>query len=182
MAQKKTRPRGVKSTRAGRGAGELERYEKALEALERAIKSLYKGEVDKAKEQLERLKESHGEESDLMDRVQTLLLVCERRLSPQRKPKTAEEMSTWGVMLLNEGDSEQAVRVLSKALEMDPENPHIEYCLAAAHAKEGDAAETARHLRVAIQGDPLNRIHAKADVDFAPVRDQSEVASLLSGA
>ena len=59
MAQKKTRCKtGLKNKRAGRGAGEIERFEKAIEGLEKALRALYKGEFDRAKEQLERLKES----------------------------------------------------------------------------------------------------------------------------
>lgn len=181
MAQKKARSKAsLKSKRAGRGAGEIEHYEKALESLEKAIRTLYKGEFDKAKEQLERLKETYADEGEIMDRVQTYLLVCERKLAPQRRPKTTEEMITYGVMLHNDGDSREAIKMLSKALEAEPSNAHIEYCLAAAHAKIGDGAATAKHLRQAIQADPLSRIHARADDDFAPVRHTAEVSALLS--
>jgi tetratricopeptide (TPR) repeat protein len=183
MAQKKARSKsGVKSKKAGRGAGEIERYEKGLEAFEKAVKALYKGEVDKAKEQLERLRESHGDESELMDRVSSYLAICERKLSPQRKPKTTEELVTYGVILHNSGDSQQAIKVLAKALEAEPSNPHIEYCLAAAHARAGEPAEAAKHLRLAIQADRTVRVHALVDDDFRGVRDRSEVASLLSDA
>ncbi len=181
MAQKKARGKtGLKNKRAGRGAGEIERYEKALEGLEKSLRALYKGEFDRAKEQLEKLKESFPDEGELMDRVNTYLLVCERKLAPQKRPKSTEEMITYGVMLHNDGDSKEAIKMLGKALEADPSNAHIEYCLAAAHAKIGDGAATAKHLRQAIQADPLSRIHARADDDFAPVRHTSEVGALLS--
>jgi tetratricopeptide (TPR) repeat protein len=181
MAQKKARSRaGVKSKKAGRGAGEIERYEKALEGLEKAIRSLYKGEFVRAQEQLERLKEAYGDEGDLMDRVGSYLAVCQRKLGPQKRPKSTEEMVTYGVMLHNDGDSKEAIKVLSRALEAEPENPYIEYCLAAAHAKIGDGVETAKHLRQAIEADPLSRIQARVDEDFAPVRHTAEVSALLS--
>jgi len=181
MAQKKTRSKaGVKSKRAGRGAGEIERFEKAVEGLEKALRALYKGEFDKAKEQLDRLKEGYPDEGELMDRVNTYLAVCERKLAPQKRPKNTEEMITYGVMLHNDGDSREAIKMLGKALEAEPSNSHIEYCLAAAHAKIGDGAATAKHLRQAIQADPLSRIHARADDDFAPVRHTAEVSALLS--
>jgi tetratricopeptide (TPR) repeat protein len=183
MAHRKTRSKAaVQAKRARRGAGEIERYEKAVEAFERAIKALYKGEADRAKEQLEKLQESYGDETELMDRVRAFLAVCERKLAPSRKPKTTEEMVTYGIMLHNEGDSQQAIKLFSKALEQDPANPHIAYCLAAAHARLGDAASTAKHLREAIQADRTSRVQAIADEDFARVRDQSEVASLLAEA
>jgi tetratricopeptide (TPR) repeat protein len=181
MAQKKARGKaGLKSKKAGRGAGEIERYEKALEGLEKSLRALYKGEFDRAKEQLEKLKETYADEGELMDRVNTFLAICERKLAPQKRPKSTEEMVTYGVMLHNDGDSKEAIKMLGKALEADPSNAHIEYCLAAAHAKIGDGAATARHLRQAIQADPLSRMHARADDDFAPVRHTSEVVALLS--
>jgi tetratricopeptide (TPR) repeat protein len=181
MAQKKARSKaGVKGKRAGRGAGEIERYEKALEGLEKAIRALYKGEFDRAKEQLEKLKETYADEGEIQDRIQTYILVCERKLAPQKRPKTTEEMVTYGVMLHNDGDSREAIKMLGKALEADPSNAYIEYCLAAAHAKIGDGAATAKHLRQAIQADPLSRMQARADDDFAPVRHTTEVSALLS--
>jgi tetratricopeptide (TPR) repeat protein len=181
MAQKKTHSKpGLKNKRAGRGASEIEHFQKAIDSLEKAIRSLYKGEFDKAKEQLERLKEGYPDEGALMDRVNTYLLVCARKLAPQKRPKSTEEMITYGVMLHNDGDSREAIKMLGKALEAEPSNSHIEYCLAAAHAKIGDGAATAKHLRQAIQADPLSRIHARADDDFAPVRHTAEVSALLS--
>jgi tetratricopeptide (TPR) repeat protein len=181
MAQKKTRPKsGLKNKRAGRGASEIEHFEKAIEGLEKALRALYKGEFDRAKEHLDKLKEGYPDEGELMDRVNTYLAVCERKTAPQKRPKSTEEMITYGVMLHNDGDSREAIKMLSKALEAEPDNSHIEYCLAAAHAKIGDGAETAKHLRQAIQADPLSRIHARADDDFAPVRHTAEVVALLT--
>lgn len=179
MAQKTRRPKGAKSKLA---RGSSERYEKALDGLERAVKALYKGDADKAKEQLERLLESYPEEKELLDRIHTYLLMCETRLSPQRRPKTAEEWVTAGVIALNEGDASQAIKHLSKALDLEPKNPHIQYCLASAHALSGDAASTAKFLKQAIHEDPTVRVHVKNDADFANVRDSSEVASLLAEA
>lgn len=183
MAQKKARSKsGVKSKKAGRGASEIERYEKGLDAFEKAVKAVYRGEADKAKEQLERLRESYGDESALMDRVNAFLAICEKKLSPQRRPKTTEELVTHGVMLHNAGDSQQAIKTLTKALEAEPSNPHIEYCLAAAHARADEPAEAARHLREAIRADRTVRIQALSDEDFTSIWDRTEVAALLSEA
>jgi tetratricopeptide (TPR) repeat protein len=183
MAQKKTRSKaGAKSKHAGRGAGEIESYNKAVEAFEKAVRSLYKGEHEKAKEQFQYVMQTFPEESDLTDRLQTYIAVCELKLAPQRRPKSTEEMVTQGVMLLNEGDTPQAIKVLTKALEADPSSSHIEYCLAAAHARAGEAVESARHLKQAIAGDPTSRFHAQTDDDFAPVKNRSEIAALLTQA
>ena len=177
MAQKTTRSKGAKGKKAGRAVSE--RYQKALDGLDRALKSLYKGDPGKAKEHLEKLQESYSEEKDLMDRVHSYLLVCETQLSPQRRPKNAEEMANAGVISLNQGDAAQAIKHLSKALELEPKSAHIHYCLAAAHALAGDASTTAKHLKQAISTDPSSRFHAMTDEDFVGVRDAAEVAALL---
>jgi tetratricopeptide (TPR) repeat protein len=183
MPQKKTRSKsGAKGKHGGRGAGEMETYRKAVDAFERALKTLYKGEFEKAKEQFESVRQSFPDENDLLDRLQTYIAVCERKLAPQKRPKSTEEMVTQGVMLLNEGDTAQAIKVLSKALEAEPTNPHIEYCLAAAHGRAGEAAESARHLKQAIAADPTSRFHAQTDDDFAPVKNRSEITALFTQA
>jgi tetratricopeptide (TPR) repeat protein len=180
MAQKTARAKGAKAKKAGRAASE--RYQKALEVLEKAVKALYKGDPGKAKEYLEKLQEGYAEEKELMDRVRTYLLMCERQLSPQRRPKTAEEMVNAGVMSLNEGDPGQAIKHLTKALELEPKSAHVQYCLAAAYAVSGDASTTAKHLKQAITADPASRIHARTDEDFKSVREASEVSALLAEA
>lgn len=179
MAQKTSRSKGAK-TKSGRGSGE--RYQKAVEGLERAVKALYRGDADKAKDQLERLAETYSEETELMDRVRTYLLMCDKQLSPQRRPKTAEEWVNAGVIALNQGDPSQAVKHLTKALDLEPKNAHILYCLAAAHAISGDASSTAKLLKQAISEDPAVRVQVKNDTDFARVRESSEVAPLLAEA
>ncbi len=181
MAQKKIRRKGTKK-RTGRGSGELQRYEKALEDLERAMKSLYKRDFERAKEQLLRLQETHANETELMDRVRSYLVACESQLSPQKRPKSAEEYVTAGVIHHNGEDFPQAIKQFTKALELEPKSPHATYCLAAAHARTGDASSTARILKQAIQSDPNNRVYAISDHDFDGVRESSEIESLLAEA
>ena len=165
----------------GKGAdsGVSPHYQKALDGLERAMKALYKGDPERAKEQLLKLADGYADEYELMDRVKLYLSICDRQMAPQKRPKDAEEMVTAGVMAMNEGEDQQAIKMFTKALDSDPKNVQAAYCLAAAHARAGDASATAKHLRQAISADPTNRIHAKADQDFAGVRDEQEVAALL---
>ena len=125
---------------------------------------------------------TYPEEKELLERVDSYLLICERQLAPQRRPKTAEEMVTFGVMYLNEGDAEEAIKQLSKAFELEPKSSHVQYCLAAAHALSGDAPASAKFLKQAINSDPTSRFHARGDEDFNSVRHESEVAALLAEA
>lgn len=180
MAQKTARGKSAKAKKAKRASSES--YEKALDGLERAMKALYKGDSARAKEQLERLQETYPKEIEIMDRVRSYLIVCDQQISPQKRPKTAEEMANCGVMYLNDGDAQQAIKHLSKALEIEPKSTYIQYCLAAAHALTGDAPTTAKYLKQAITADETSRIHALSDEDFASVRNSPEVAPLLAEA
>ncbi len=180
MGQKTTRSKGDTAKKLGRATSEP--YQKALDGLEKALKALYKDDPAKAKEQLVRLQETYPEERELMDRVGSYLIVCDQRLSPQRRPKNAEEMVTAGVMSLNDGDHSQAIKHLTKALDLEPKSSHVQYCLAAAHALSGDAPATAKLLKQAIGSDPSARVHARVDDDFARVWDATEVAVLLDDA
>ena len=150
--------------------------------MEKAIKALYKGDAERAKEQLEKLASTYPEERELLERVDSYLKICERELAPQRRPKSAEDLSNFGVMYLNEGDADLAVKHLSKALELEPKSSYLQYCLAAAHALSGDAPESAKFLKQAIASDPTSRFHARTDEDFNSVRHEAEVAALLAEA
>lgn len=181
MAQQKTRSKSrAKTKKQARGSGELERYHKALEGLERALKSLYKGDADKALTQLQRLEEGHPEELELMDRVRSYVRVCEQQLSSTKRPKTAEELVTLGVIHHNEGDYSGAIKHLSKAVELEPKSAYVQYCLAAAHARSGDASASAKYLKQAIQGDPSSLVSARSDADFDHVREEHEVAAIIA--
>lgn len=180
MAKKTTRSKAAKNKQ--KAGGSNEKYNKAVDGLEKAVKALYKGDAQRAKEQLERLAATYPEEKELIERVDSYLKICARQLAPQRRPKTAEEMVTFGVMYLNEGDAARAIKHLSKAIELEPKSSHVQYCLAAAHALSGDAPASAKYLQQAINSDPTSRFHARGDEDFNSVRREAEVAALLADA
>ncbi len=79
MASKTTRVKGKKAA-----APVSETYQKAAAALEKALRALYKGDVQRAKEQLERIRDNFSSETELMDRVRSYLRVCEARIAPQK--------------------------------------------------------------------------------------------------
>lgn len=154
-------------------------YQKALDSFEKATRAMHKGDAAKAKEMLVQFGKTYGSETELMDRVRSYISVCESRLAPESKPKTAEELANAGVVSLNMGDPEQAIKHFAKAIEIEPKSSHVQYCLAAAHGVCGDAAASAKYLEQAIGSDPAARIHARADEDFASVRNSEAVSALI---
>ena len=180
MAKKTTQSKAAKNKKKAGGSNVSDN--KAVDGLEKAIKALYKGDAERAKEQLDQLVDSYPDEKDLLERVDSYLKICARRLAPQHRPNSAEEMVNYGVMYLNEGDAEEAIKHLSEAIALEPTSSHVQYCLAAAHALSGDAQASAKYLQQAIDSDPTSRFHARGDEDFNSVRREAAVAALLAGA
>lgn len=187
MAQKKaaSRSKSGPSTRkrAARATGEeAERYNKALDTFERALKNLHKGETDRARDLFTSVLQDFSEERELGERARVYLAVCERqgRRSSTPAPRDFEEFVHYGVFHHNQGDYQKAAKYLERALELKPKSDYVHYCLAATYARLGDSKAAARHLKEAVQSDAYNRVLARLDEDFDPIRDQGEVAELLS--
>jgi Tfp pilus assembly protein PilF len=185
MAQKKTASRSKKSTsrKKPRGSGEAsERYSKAVAMFERAVKTLHKGDVDKARDHFEAVISNFAEERELADRVQSYIAVCDRKTEARRTytPKDFESIVTRGVFLHNKGNYQGAINSLEKAVEMEPKNDHAHYCLAASYARMGDARAATRHLKRAIGADSYNRVLAISDTDFDSLRSDPTLIQLLA--
>ncbi len=185
MAQKKTATRFKSASskkKAARSSDEQERYVKAVGAFERALRALYKRDIEKAHSQFSSLISAFPEERELADRARGYIAYCEGELtrSASSKPKELEELITQGVFLHNRGEYDEAIKYLTKAVEMDPKNDHAHYCLAAAYARVGDSRGASRHLKRAITSDSYNRVLAKTDSDFQSIRNDPSLADLLS--
>jgi tetratricopeptide (TPR) repeat protein len=163
-------------------AAKREGYDKLLEAFEKALKVLHKGDFDRARGQFQALATELSDDSGLSDRAQAYLAICDRQKKSKSSfsPRTFEEMVTYGVFCHNRGDYDRAIKYLSKAVDLEPKSDHAHYCLAAAHSRHGDARDATRHLKQAVAGDSYNRVLAKNDDDFDALRDEAEVAQLLA--
>ena len=159
------------------------RYRQAVDLFEKAVKALGKKDFGRATTHLESLIASHGEESDLVERARSYLVMCERATSRKTaRPKTFEEMLNYGVVLHNRGEFDQAVKYLRQAVEKHPRNEHALYCLAAAQARSGEAQAALKALRSAIAANPTSRTQARQDADFEPLRGEAEFQALVTPA
>jgi tetratricopeptide (TPR) repeat protein len=155
------------------------RYQQALDLFERAVKALGRKDLGRARELLDELIESHGEQQELVERARAYRIMCDRSLRPPR-PKTFEELLNYGVVLHNRGDYTQAVRYFQQALEIHPRHESALYCLAAAQARAGDAPAALKALKSAIHASPASRAQARRDDDFAPLRAGAEFQALVA--
>ena len=72
------------------------------------------------------------------------------------------------------------MKLLRQAAEMQPQNEHVLYCLAATSARSGDTATALRALRQAVDLGPDNRTQAKTDTDFDDLREHEEFVAILA--
>jgi tetratricopeptide (TPR) repeat protein len=185
MTQRKAaRPRSEsarKKLRARPTGEEAERYNKAVETFERAVKNLHKSEPDRAQSLFESILTGYPDERELGERARVYLEVCKRlSRSSNPSPRDFEEVVTYGVVQHNQGLYDKAAKYLSRAVEMQPKSDYAHYCLAACYAQLGDSRAAAKHLKEAIQASGYNRVLARTDPDFDSVRQADELADLLS--
>jgi tetratricopeptide (TPR) repeat protein len=157
------------------------RSQAAIDLFEKATRALGKRDYDKAKDHFDALIAQFPDERDVLERARAYRTLCERALDkrPAFKPKTFDEVLHQGVFLHNEGNFEDALKLLRQAAEMQPQNEHALYCLAATSARSGDTATALRALRQAVDLGPHNRTQAKGDTDFDDLREQEEFVAIL---
>jgi tetratricopeptide (TPR) repeat protein len=153
----------------------------ALETFEKAVKALGKKDFERALGLFDALIDGYPDERDLVERARAYKVICERAVErrPAFRPKSFEDLLNYGVFLHNRGEHGEALRVFQQAAEIHPKNEHVLYCLAAAHARLGDAGGAVKALRSAIHANAANRAQARSDSDFDTIRGDQEFVSLL---
>lgn len=145
-------------------------YEKALSAFHQAVKVFHKRELGRAKELLKSFTESFTSERELVDRAQIYLKIC---ASEQKKEKpllkTFDDYYQYSIILLNQGNHDEALKLLEKAREMKPKEGKVLYLMADVYCLQGDTEKCLEHLRKAIQIDKFFSTLAQNESDFEPL-------------
>lgn len=145
-------------------------YEKALSAFNQAVNAFHKREFGRASELLKSFTDKFTSETELMDRAQTYLRIC-GATSLKEKPllKTFEDYCQYSIFLLNQGNHDEALKLLEKAREMKPKEGKIPYLMADVYCLKGDTEKCLEHLRKAIQIDKFFSTLAQNESDFEPL-------------
>lgn len=152
----------------------------ALRAFEHAVRVFNRRHFEDAKIMFENLLTKYPSEAEIIARAQMYLQVCKQKLShTQITPRNADELYDRGVYALNLGDFSQAKNFFEKALRLKPDEPHLLYSLAAAHAQTGSMDQALDYLRRTIQLQPRYRTQALNDSDFSGLRENKQFLELL---
>jgi len=178
MATKKKTARNGGS--AENGSSLTDEYQNALKEFETALELMSSGSPTEASEAFDRLAAEQAGEPHLADRARIYSSICSQRTAPAPEPpRTAEERYHRGVMLLNSGDADGAIRLLDEALHADPNSAALLYVRASAWALKANAESAVKDLRQAVAGDPLLRFQAANDPDFESVREEPAFIDII---
>jgi len=147
-------------------------YQKALTAYGEAMKEFRKGKFAKASELLRAFIEKYPSERELVDRGRIYLEISSEQEKEKKEAvqlKTFDDYYQYSIYKINKGDYEEALKLLEKALKMNPEEGKTYYLMAQALCLMGQTEASLENLKKAIQLDKFFRILAQNEVDFQPL-------------
>ena len=151
----------------------------AVRAFEQALRLFNRHDYGQAKSAFEGLQTKFSDEAEVVARARTYLAVCDQRLGrAPAAPRNADALYDQGVFEFNRGAIREAIELFEKALRVEPRADHVFYSLAASHARLNDSPKALEALRRAITIRPVQRSHARRDLDFASLRSNDDFQSL----
>lgn len=145
-------------------------YQKTLSDYTQAVKALNRRDYERAGELFKAFLEKHASEREFADRVRIYLKVCQKQKKVEKiQLKTFNDYYQYSVHKINEGDYEEALKLLGKAREMKPKEGKILYLTADAYCLMGETEKCLENLKKAIQMDDFFRTLAQNERDFEPI-------------
>jgi tetratricopeptide repeat protein len=151
----------------------------AVRAFEQALRQFNRHDFAGAKSAFEGLLSKFSDQAEIVARVRTYLAICEQRLGRTPSvPRNVDALYNQGVFELNKGNTTEAIELFEKALKVEPRADHVYYSLAAAYARLTNTSKALDALRRAIGIRPVQRSHARHDLDFASLRTNEDFQQL----
>lgn len=177
--RKSTRKMGKGQQKSSVSTNPWDIEDKALKEFEKALGLVHKKNYQEALDRFRGIVETYPRERELLDRANVYIRVCQGNMKKGSNPKQPDALFYHGVMRANEADFDGAVGYLSRALEASPKDERVLYVMASTLALKGERQDAIKHLRDAVQINPTNRIHARNDPDFEPLRDDESFQDLI---
>jgi tetratricopeptide (TPR) repeat protein len=166
-------------TLAGTAAPAEDSNRKSLLALyEKAVTLMYSGKYDEAHAAFTALLE--GAPHDLADRIRMYIAACVSQIDQGTTEfRTHEERYDYAISLLNHGQYDEASEHFKQILLENDTADYAFYGLALLASMVGRSHDCLEHLEQAIRLNPMNRIQARGDSDFASMADDPRFTDLL---
>lgn len=150
-------------------------YQKVLAVFGQAVKEFHKGDFEKAVELFEGFNEKHPAEREIVDRARAYISIARKR--PKKDSVSLKDFDDYyhaGVVKINQGDYDGAVKLLQRALEFKEKEDLIYYLLADVHCLMGQIDAGLDYLKKAILKDKMFSILAQNEPDFANLWDDKK--------
>lgn len=155
-------------------------YDKALAAYGEAVKEFRKGKTEKAKELFHSFVEKHDSEKEIVDRAKMYLEIIQEKGKKGSLPlKTSDDYLFASVYKINQGNYEDALKLLEKALEAGEEEGRTYYLMANAYIHLRKTEEALENLKKAFQKDKFYRIMAQNEIDFEPLWEDKKFKLIM---
>jgi tetratricopeptide (TPR) repeat protein len=144
------------------------------------VVALQKRKLEEAERNFLDLIQKYPAERELVDRSRVYLSVIERQKRDARPALTEPEDCYYAAVLeKNRGNVAEAIEHLKRAAR---KNGHgrVDFLLACCYAQNGEADAALLFLKKAIEEDQSNRILARHDRDFDPLRETPGFQELLA--
>ena len=152
---------------------------KALKIFEAGVKKLLDGKNSEAAKDFQALLDDPPTDLGLVLRARQYLSAAISIKTMEPNLTTAEDMYNHGVVLLNDGDIEGALKILGAAAKQAPTDDRIMYVRALALGISGDEEAATEQLQAAIKANETNRVYAHNDPDFAPLHGNPRFQEMM---
>ena len=180
MATSKSAGPGGHSVKSPENAAHQLAFEAAIAEFASAVQLTYEGKYSDAQKILEKIAGSDLDEPELLERARSYRRICIGRMAPAAaEPRTAEEFYNHGVVLTNAGRYDEALELLNRTLQEQPDSARALYARASVWALRSKADAAVTDLRQAIAIDPQLRFQAVNDPDFELVREEPSFIDII---
>ena len=155
-------------------------FYEALAIYETGVRALQRHDFQVGADSFRSVIQRYPEERELAERATLFLQVCERETARRTPaPESTSDAVGAATHALNAGDADGALARLVKILERTPDSDHAHYIMAVALTEKGDSGLALRHLRQAINLNPINRSNAINDPDLSALRQLAAFQDLV---
>lgn len=148
-----------------------------LKVYEQALRALQKGKLAEAKKKFARVA-GETDQRDLAERARRYLAICRKKAKPKAAKAKKADPYLQAVFEANRGKTEAALSICSRGGRYAKDD-RFAHLAASIYARQGEHEKAAKYLTVAIELNPVNRVHAFHDPDFENLREEPEYAHLF---
>lgn len=155
-------------------------FQKALASYTQAMRAFHKGDFEKAFDLLKVFIVKYPLEKELLDRAKMYKDICKARKQKTSFPlKTFDDKFQYGVYKTNQGQHEEALSVMEKALKMDPGSGKALYLISNIFYSIENIDESMFYLKKAVEADDYYKMLAQNDAIYENLKEDERFKEIV---